>query len=452
MAYHRQQGVDTAIVRIFNTYGPRMRPHDGRAIPTFVRQAMERKPITVFGDGSQTRSFCYVDDLIRGLIALVESGEHMPVNIGNPEEFTLLELAEKVIEIWGTASEIVYEALPTDDPKVRRARHHARPAAARLGARGRSRRGPPAAPRGARRRRSSLSRRSRSLWRPLSSRPPRLCVPAAGASRFLQVGLFDDAQFNYGNPDKVFPVLRQLRTQLDPGQPRLGRPERRRQAPAAQPDEPERPRLRLVGLRPHGELRAAERDQGRVLDHRHAAVGERRRRRRTSRRVARSTSSVSRRRRLAATAAPSPGADGRILPAVRSWLAWSEPNNPAFLRPQYRKVGGKFVIQSAIDYAKICNAVAKGIRKTTVGASKVACGVTGPRGNNNPNSSRPAVSPLRVPAGDEEGRRHRASTRTRTTPITARRARRRPRRRRPGSTATPTPRSRSGTSTSWSRK
>jgi dTDP-glucose 4,6-dehydratase len=120
MAYHRQQGVDTAIVRIFNTYGPRMRPHDGRAIPTFVRQAMESKPITVFGDGSQTRSFCYVEDLIRGLIALVESGEHMPVNIGNPEEFTLLELAEKVIEIWGTDSEIVYEALPTDDPKVRR--------------------------------------------------------------------------------------------------------------------------------------------------------------------------------------------------------------------------------------------------------------------------------------------------------------------------------------------
>ena len=119
MAYHRQQGVDTAIVRIFNTYGPRMRPHDGRAIPTFVRQAMERKPITVFGDGSQTRSFCYVDDLIRGLIGLAESGEHLPVNIGNPQEFTLLELAEKVLEVWGGGSEIVYEALPVDDPKVR---------------------------------------------------------------------------------------------------------------------------------------------------------------------------------------------------------------------------------------------------------------------------------------------------------------------------------------------
>jgi dTDP-glucose 4,6-dehydratase len=119
MAYHRQQGVDTCIVRIFNTYGPRMRPHDGRAIPTFVRQALAKEPLTVFGDGSQTRSFCYVDDLIRGLILLAESGEHLPVNIGNPSEYTLLELAQKVIEATGSTSEIVYEALPVDDPKVR---------------------------------------------------------------------------------------------------------------------------------------------------------------------------------------------------------------------------------------------------------------------------------------------------------------------------------------------
>jgi dTDP-glucose 4,6-dehydratase len=119
MAYHRQQGVDTAIVRIFNTYGPRMRPYDGRAIPTFLRQALQDRPITVFGDGSQTRSFCYVEDEIRGIIALAESGYHMPVNIGNPNEFTLLELAKAVIEITGSRSEIVFEALPTDDPQVR---------------------------------------------------------------------------------------------------------------------------------------------------------------------------------------------------------------------------------------------------------------------------------------------------------------------------------------------
>ncbi len=119
MAYHRQQGVDTAIVRIFNTYGPRMRPHDGRAIPTFLRQALQDKPLTVFGDGSQTRSFCYVDDLIRGLIALAESGYHTPVNIGNPREYTLLELAQVVVEVTGSRSEIVFEALPADDPQVR---------------------------------------------------------------------------------------------------------------------------------------------------------------------------------------------------------------------------------------------------------------------------------------------------------------------------------------------
>ena len=119
MAYHRQQGVDTGIVRTFNTYGTRMRPHDGRAIPTFLRQALQHKPLTVFGDGSQTRSFCYVDDQIRGYVAMSESDVHEPVNIGNPNEFTLLELAETVIEVTESRSEIVYEALPTDDPQVR---------------------------------------------------------------------------------------------------------------------------------------------------------------------------------------------------------------------------------------------------------------------------------------------------------------------------------------------
>jgi dTDP-glucose 4,6-dehydratase len=119
MAYHRQQGVDTCIARIFNTYGPRMRPNDGRAVPTFMRQAMQGKPITVFGDGRQTRSFCYVDDLIEGLVRLAFSGEHTPVNIGNPEERTLNDLAEAVLRVTGSTSEIVYAALPIDDPRVR---------------------------------------------------------------------------------------------------------------------------------------------------------------------------------------------------------------------------------------------------------------------------------------------------------------------------------------------
>ncbi len=119
MAYHRQQGVNTCIVRIFNTYGARMRPHDGRAIPTFLRQALQDKPLTVFGDGSQTRSFCYVDDLIRGLVLLGESNVHLPVNVGNPKEMSLLELAEAVIQAAESRSEIVFEALPVDDPQVR---------------------------------------------------------------------------------------------------------------------------------------------------------------------------------------------------------------------------------------------------------------------------------------------------------------------------------------------
>ncbi len=119
MAYHRQQGVDTFVARIFNTYGPRMRPHDGRALTTFMYQATASKPLTVFGDGSQTRSFCYVDDLIRGLFLLVESGEHAPVNLGSALPVTLLELAETVIRVTGSESEIVFAALPVDDPQVR---------------------------------------------------------------------------------------------------------------------------------------------------------------------------------------------------------------------------------------------------------------------------------------------------------------------------------------------
>jgi dTDP-glucose 4,6-dehydratase len=120
MAYHRQHGVDVRIVRVFNTYGPRMRPEDGRVVSNFVMQALEGKPITVHGDGSQTRSFCYVSDEIRGFLALLDSDHVGPVNIGNPSEFTMLELADLVLELTGSTSEIVYEPLPEDDPTRRR--------------------------------------------------------------------------------------------------------------------------------------------------------------------------------------------------------------------------------------------------------------------------------------------------------------------------------------------
>jgi dTDP-glucose 4,6-dehydratase len=119
MAYHRYHHINTHIVRIFNTYGPRMRPDDGRAIPAFISQALNNEPITVFGEGKQTRSFQYIDDLIRGVLALMKSDEHLPVNIGNPNEYTIYQLAQTIIELTGSKSEIVHRPLPPDDPKVR---------------------------------------------------------------------------------------------------------------------------------------------------------------------------------------------------------------------------------------------------------------------------------------------------------------------------------------------
>lgn len=119
MAYHTHHGVKTRIVRIFNTYGPRMRLNDGRALPTFMCQALRGEPLTVFGDGSQTRSFCYVDDLIRGILALLRSEETYPVNIGNPHEMTIGEFARAVLEITGSDAAVEYRDLPQDDPKVR---------------------------------------------------------------------------------------------------------------------------------------------------------------------------------------------------------------------------------------------------------------------------------------------------------------------------------------------
>lgn len=119
MAYHRYHGLDTRIVRIFNTYGPRMRLDDGRALPAFVGQALRGEDITVFGDGSQTRSFCYVSDLVDGIFKLLMSNEVDPVNIGNPSEITIKQFAEEVIRLTGTKSKIVYQELPVDDPKVR---------------------------------------------------------------------------------------------------------------------------------------------------------------------------------------------------------------------------------------------------------------------------------------------------------------------------------------------
>jgi len=119
MAYHRTHGVNTKIVRIFNTYGPRMRPNDGRVVPAFIKQALLGEPLTLFGDGRQTRSFCYVSDLIRGIYALAQSAAHEPVNIGNPREMTVLEFARKILELTGSVAPLEFHPLPVDDPKTR---------------------------------------------------------------------------------------------------------------------------------------------------------------------------------------------------------------------------------------------------------------------------------------------------------------------------------------------
>ncbi len=119
-AYHRYHGLDTKIVRIFNTYGPRMRIRDGRAVPTFIAQALKSEDVTIFGSGTQTRSFCYISDLVAGLIKLMDSNENDPINIGNPQEMSIEEMARLIIRMTGSKSRVVFEPLPTDDPKVRR--------------------------------------------------------------------------------------------------------------------------------------------------------------------------------------------------------------------------------------------------------------------------------------------------------------------------------------------
>jgi hypothetical protein len=220
-----------------------------------------------------------------------------------------------------------------------------------------------------------------------------LCVPAATASRFIQHGIFDDAQIHYGNPDVVFPMLKQLRSQLLRINLQWGGVNgvaKRRPADPTDPDDPaydwavydrtvnyaqqygQKVVFAIIGTPPWANKAAG------------VNVAP--------------TNPLDLQRFAAAAATRYSGTfeapDGRILPPVRHWLAWNEPNTPVFLRPQYRRVKGKQVIQSAIDYAKICNAIVKGVTVTRVGAAKVACGVTAPRGNNNPNTSRPSVAPI----------------------------------------------------------
>src|SRR5438874_2720308 len=285
MAYHRQQGVDTAIVRIFNTYGPRMRPNDGRAVPTFVRQALDGEPITVFGDGTQTRSFCYVDDLVRGLVLLAESGEHM------------------------------------------------------------------------------------------------------------LVGIQDEANTLYGNPDVTFPILKRLRTQVLRVNLYWGG---RFGVAIERPVNAANPRDPAYDWSLYDRTVNYASQYGiKMLFSIYGTPGWANQHRGLNR----APTSFADLQKFAFAAAKRysgtfRGDDGRRLPKVRFWTAWNEPNNPIFLFPQFRRAGRRWVVQSAIDYAKICNAIYDGIHGTKIGGEQVACGVTAPHGNDSPTGFRPSVSPL----------------------------------------------------------
>ena len=273
-----------------------------------------------------------------------------------------------------------------------------------------------------------------------------LCVPAASASRFIQHGIFDDAQIHYGNPDNVFPMLKQLRSELLRINLQWGGPNGVAQAPAGEPDRTGAIR-RTTGSIYDRTVNYAQQYGLKVV---FAIIGTPPWANKNKGLNVAPTNPLDLQRFAAAAATRYSGTyeapDGRILPPVLRWLAWNEPNNPAFLRPQYKKVNGAQTIQSAKDYAKICNAIVKGIRVTRVGAAKVACGVTSPRGNNNPNTSRPSVAPLpflrAMKAAGATG-----FTPTRITRTTASPPRRRRRRRRKARAANRRRRSRSATST-----
>ena len=393
MAYHRQQGVDTAIVRIFNTYGPRMRPHDGRAIPTFIRQAMEQKPLTVFGDGSQTRSFCYVDDLVRGLIAArrerrAPAGQHrQPAGVHDAR-------ARREGDR-GLGRSAARSSSRRCRPTIRRCASRTSRARASCSAgspRWRSTRACAAC--------ALRSRRSTghclgapSSWRPPSSRPPRSACPQRAPRAIIQHGIFDDAQIHYGNPDQVFPVLKTLKTQLIRINLVWGGPNGVAQRRPENPTNPNDPAydwstydrtvnyaaqygikvvFSIIATPPWANGAAGVNvAPTNPLDLQRFATA-----------AARATAATSRRPTAASSrrcASGWPGTSPTTPPSCgRSTARWPASGSS----------------RAPIDYAKICNAIYRGVSVTTLGASKVACGVTGPRGNNNPNSARPATSPL----------------------------------------------------------
>ena len=431
MAYHNQQGVNTAIARIFNTYGPRMRQNDGRATVTFLHQALEGKPLTVFGDGSQTRSLCYVDDLIRGLYLLATSDEHLPVNIGNPDhEVTMLELAaDRASRSPGSSSEIVFEALPVDDPRERRpdiTQGAARSSAGSPRSTSRKACGAGSA--------RSAGSRSRPDAAPgvllVAVVVAALAARGARSPRRLRAtcrsGSSTRRQLRYGPTGDTVASSQKLHVQVARLDLYWGGPLGVARRRPAHPGEPRRPRLRLVDLRPD---RAAARtppasqplfaifgtpswaNGGEGLN---VAPRERARpaRRSPTPPPSRYSGTYVERRREAAGRA-------RLARLERA----EQPGLPQ--AAVSRASGSHWVIASAQAYAQICNAIYNGVHAAGTAAERVACGATAPRGNNEPEQLAAVGLAARVPARGEDGRPAARSTPGRTTRTTRTRRRRR---------------------------
>ena len=392
MAYHRQQGVDTAIVRIFNTYGPRMRPNDGRAIPNFIGQALAEKPLTVYGDGSQTRSFCYVDDLDprpdpARRVRRAPAREHRqpggvhdpPARRGGPRGDRLGEPDH----LRGAARR---------RPAGAAAGHHARASSSSAGSRRSSSTRGCAAPW----RRSGGTRHVRRVGRGRCRRARRrrrvLLAPTASASPSLRIGIFDDGVVLYGEPDLVFPQLQKTGTQLAARQPLVGRARGSASRRASRGGPPTRPIPRTTGT--PTTARCASRSSTASSP---SSRSSGRRRGPTRRRGwnvvptnAARPPAFRGRGRSGATAGRSSNADGVVLPRVSLWMAWNEPNNPVFLKPQFaphREDAGRS--GRGATTRRSATRSSQGIKSVAAHARRSPAAQPGRAGNNNPNSSRP---------------------------------------------------------------
>ena len=413
MAYHRQQGVDTSIARIHNTYGPRMRPYDGRAIPTFVRQAVENKPLTVFGDGSQTRSFCYVDDLIKALYLLATSTEHLPVNLGNPASSRFSSWRKRSSSSRGRRARSSSRRCPST---TLRCASPTSPAPCRCSA---------GSPRSSSRKGFgeccplwSLFVRKQLIAAAVVALLAGLAAPSAKPSRGLIVGIFDE-QATIGDPTGRFRSTTSSAS--------------RRSASICTGEA--RPASLASGVPRTRSIPQTRRTTGRCTTRWSSAP--RRTGSRSSSRSSGRPAGPARRKEPGAAPDARPAelrlrggqalqrhASGRRPTGRRCrpcgmWLAWNEPNNPVFLKPQYVKIGPASIgITSPAIYAKMCNAICSGVHLTGSPVRRSPAARPPRAATTGRTLPGPSLSPALLPPRHEEGA-HEGSTPTRTTPITS---------------------------------